>query len=637
MIPQALGAEIQRAPPDRVGRLAGALVRFSASLKLTFVLLAHLTAALTCAVYLETAKGREFAQWYVYGRQWLIGLLVALAVNVAAATVVRFPRRWSQAGLVIAPVGLMVLLAGFIQTLIQGIEGRLILWQGETAQTVSLPHRSQITLLARRGKDVQSTELGFSPGPVDWRSDEPLDFGEVDGMGVKVLRFYRHARYQTEWVADETGLGKAAIQVAVPDAQTGGSAERWCVPVLFDSPSVKGQPDVSVGKVSVASLRDEFLKPPALKPGSRGVLSAHYKDRVYPIPVDGNTGKRVPLGDSGLTVEIVEYYANAKSDKGKFSSEGVQPKNPLLQLRIHAPGKEQPISEIAYANHPFLNFGAIHKKQDCPVKFWYHHPDVKPTSGAEFLQTPDGKLYCRVGDGRAYQPRGEVKPGDRIALAADREIALLHYVPHARREGTFVPVELADGETTEAEAAALVEVTSPDKTEQFWLGRNDARLGVRQLQRPGGGPLIVTFGYEWRPLGFSVKLVEFQKEANSDSPSDVSCVSQVQLTEPTQDPDVVSADNPLREIATGRPLKYGTCTFYQSGFRELPGWVFLSVLRVTSDPGWLLKCLGGAMLCAGILLTLCLGIFGRRRRARVPEAVRGSPDPAQARTEGLQE
>jgi len=600
-------------PLGAVRRLAGNLARWLASLKLTVALGVLLAAALACALFLEAARGREYAQWHVYGGAWFIGLLGVLAANVAAAALVRFPRRWSGAGPAIAAAGLVALLAGCIQTLVQGIEGRLILWQGETAETVHLTHRSQLTLLSPRGKDVQSTELGFSPGPADWPSEEPLDFGEVEGMAVKVLRFYRHARYQEDWVADEQGLGKPVIQVAVSDSQGRGSGERWCVPTVLRGPPVAGEPGLSFQQASVQSLRDDFLDPPPLKPGSRGILSVHYNNRAQRIPVDGNLGKKLPVGDSGLSVEILDYYANALSSKEQFSSEGAEPRNPMLRLLVHLPDQTKPLPQIAYASQPFVSYEAI-KKLVCPVKFWYHHPDVAAASGAEFLQTPDGKLHCRVGAGGACQSRGEVHQRDRIAVSADCQLTLLRYLPHARREGTFTPAERAAGETTEAEAeaAALVDLTAGDWSTQFWLGRNDAQLGVRKLQTPGG-PLVVTFGYGRYPLGFSVKLVDFQRDTNPDSPGGASCVSRVHLCERTQDPDVVSADNPLREISTDRPLHYGTFTFHQSGFRPLPGGVDLSVLRVTSDPGRPLKYSGGAMICGGILWMLCLRAFVRRR------------------------
>jgi len=613
-------------PRGGVRHPVGALVRLAASLKLTIVLSVLLAAALSGAIFLEAAKGREHAQWYVYRSAWFIGLLGVLAANVAAATLVGFPRRWSRAGLAGAAAGLVVLLAGFIQTLVQGIEGRLVLWQGATAQTVNLTHRSQLTLLSPRGKEVKSTELCFSPGPADWRGDEPLDFDEVDGTAVKVLQFYRHARYQAEWVADEAGLGKPAIQVAVSDRRGRALGDRWCVPVLFRSPPVAGEPNLSIEQASVQSMRDDFLEPPPVKPGSRGILSVHYKNRVYRIPVDGNTGKRLPVGDSGLTVEILDYFANAKASNEQFSSDGTEPKNPMLRLLVYVPDQQKPVAEIAYANEPLVNYELI-KQQKCPVKFWYHHPAVTAASGAEFLQTPDGKLCCRVGAGGAYQARGEVKQGDRITVSPDRQMSLLQYIPHARREGTFAPVELAPGETTEAEAAALVELTAADKTEPFWLGRNDAQLGVRRLQTPDG-PLIIMFGYARYPLGFSVKLVDFDRDANPNSASGASCVSHVYLSEGAQDSDFISADNPLRTVSTGSPLRYGAFTFHQSGFQQLPGRVDLSILRVTSDPGRLLKYSGGGMICGGILLMFCLSAFARRRHSQAEEGRRRPASPS---------
>ncbi len=311
-----------------------------------------------------------------------------------------------------------------------------------------------------------------------------------------------------------------------------------------------------------------------------------------------------------MTVEIVEYYANAQSRKeGKFSSEGTEPKNPMLQLRIHAPDQKEPVSEIAFAKYPFMNHGSI-KKQASSARFWYHHPAVKPATGVEFLQTPDGKLYCRVGDDGVYHPRGEVKEGDRIAVSADRQIALVRHIPHARPEGTFTPIELTPGETTEAEAAALVELTIGDRSERFWLGRNDVQRG-RKLQTPDG-PLIVLFGYERVPLGFSLKLVDFQRDKTSDSAGDASCVSHVSLSEGEQAAAVVSENDPPREISANSPLRYGAFTFYQSGWRQLPNKVDLSVLRVTSDPGRILKYSGSAMICGGILLMFCLRVLMRR-------------------------
>ena len=93
-----------------------------------------------------------------------------------------------------------------------------------------------------------------------------------------------------------------------------------------------------------------------------------------------------------------------------------------------------------------------------------------------------------------------------------------------------------------AEAAALVEFTTAGRSTQFWLGRNDSQLGVRKMETPGG-PLVVMFGYERYPLGLSVRLADFHREANPESTSPTSCVSQVQLAERAGDSEGVAAEN----------------------------------------------------------------------------------------------
>jgi hypothetical protein len=76
-----------------------------------------------------------------------------------------------------------------------------------------------------------------------------------------------------------------------------------------------------------------------------------------------------------------------------------------------------------------------------------------------------------------------------------------------------------------------------------------------------------------------------------------------------------TGDLPAREISTDSPLKYGAFTLHQTGFQKLPG-VDLSIMRVTSDPGRLLKYAGCAMICGGILGMFCVRVFARRPAPR---------------------
>ena len=163
-------------------------------------------------------------------------------------------------------------------------------------------------------------------------------------------------------------------------------------------------------------MQEDFLKPPEKDLDPCGVLSLHYAGRVRRIPVGANIGKKIDLGDGKVSVEIVQYLPNAKVDANRhLGSEGNAPANPLLELRIRVPDQKEPIRKLAFAHYPFQNFEDLHGPT-CPVKFCYHHPACKAPAGVEFLETPDGKLYCRVGIGGKYRAAGEVHAGDELEL-----------------------------------------------------------------------------------------------------------------------------------------------------------------------------------------------------------------------------
>lgn len=574
-------------------------MRWLASLQLGVILIVLLAAVLAGATFLEAAKGREFVQWHIYKSQWFIGLLAIIAANVFAAAAIRFPWKKRQIGFLVTHAGILVLLAGSIQTFLSGLEGTLSVVEGVSADSILMPNRCVLRAI-RSGQDGRqlSTELAFSPGPSDWAAGKNLDFGEADGLGIKVTGFYRHARDDVRWIADDEGPGDPAFRFALlgPDGKM--LDEDWLASKAFGGPVPIGPVSLQLSPISTESMVADFLEPPTDGLGEGGILSMHYKNQMHRIPVQENVGRKVPVGDSDVLVEIAEYLANAVPDNGgRFSSRGDTPRNPLLELRIHLPGNDEPLRQIAFAKFPFLNLDGVHGGQ-CPVKFWYHHPAGSAESGAEFVRAPDGKLYCRVGMGGKHHARGEVKAGDQIELAAGFKVALLDYLPRARRQVTFAPVELAPGETGGPEPAVQVEVTVAGTTEQLWLRRNDQQYGFRKFPTAEGA-LTLLFEYEYRPLGFSLKLHDFQREPNPGRMGNASFRSSVQLTDLDQEIDE------KREISMNQPLVHGKFSFYQSSYQELPDGREASILTAAYDPGRFLKYLGSLMLCVGTCIMFC--------------------------------
>ena len=66
---------------NRARHIAGALFLWLSSVKLTMVLLSFVGAAVACGILLGISNGREWAQWYVYRREWFLALLVALSAT----------------------------------------------------------------------------------------------------------------------------------------------------------------------------------------------------------------------------------------------------------------------------------------------------------------------------------------------------------------------------------------------------------------------------------------------------------------------------------------------------------------------------------------------------------------------------
>ena len=207
-----------------MGKLADALLRSLASLKLAIVLLLLFAAVLLAAIFVDMAKGRDYARWYVYDQSWFLALLGLLALNILAAAVVRFPWKKSQIGFVITHAGLLLLLFGAVQTLgvqvfgIQifggGIEGTLALQEGETGERMVLRDSSRFRVewldqQAGHGVDPHGRPplaFTFRPGPVNWTQGKSLDFGQLNGVAFKVTGFLAHARMMENWLSNPAEL-----------------------------------------------------------------------------------------------------------------------------------------------------------------------------------------------------------------------------------------------------------------------------------------------------------------------------------------------------------------------------------------------------------------------------------------------
>jgi len=122
------------------------IFRFCASLKLAVVVIALLILELAIATFYEARFSAEAAQLRVYGSPFFVLTLAALAVNVLAAAVIRFPWTRRQSGFVVTHLGIEILLAGCLASFLYGVDGQVALRPGETADQISL--RRELVVVA---------------------------------------------------------------------------------------------------------------------------------------------------------------------------------------------------------------------------------------------------------------------------------------------------------------------------------------------------------------------------------------------------------------------------------------------------------------------------------------------------------
>ena len=213
---------------------------------------------------LESANGREYAQWYVYKSPWFMALLGLLALNILAATMVRFPWRRGHRGFLLTHAGVLVLLAGAMLTFVAGVEGQLGLEEGQSGDTLVMTDRSQLT--RRLGTDTRTgspRRSSSSPDRPTGRKARPCDLGSVGGVQLEVLKFYRHARSEEQWVEDPSAAGSPAVQLALTSADGTPMVQQWLAADPFADEVFFGPVRLAFQRASAASMLEDFVNPPS--------------------------------------------------------------------------------------------------------------------------------------------------------------------------------------------------------------------------------------------------------------------------------------------------------------------------------------------------------------------------------------
>ena len=419
---------------------------------------------------------------------------------------------------------------------------------------------------------------------------------------------------------------------------------------------------VTFSDVDRPELVDDFLKP-AMSAGKEGVARFRYADRsgrtrVFDWPLAGQAGQSVVLPESDLRVTLSEVLEFPTETRGLDRILGEDP-IPIAMFKIQR-GTAEAVTHMALANLPMVP-NVIPSADDPsaapkPPLVMIHYmvtPVLDPKTNGRFGQIdvvagPDHALSYRVlGRGKEgtteLRAAGPVSKGESIlAFGGNPNMPMTirfevdDFLPAGVEKDIYVPIELPKGKMGEGIAACRAEMTVGNETKELWLRRSiSLDPPAPQVVAFRDAVYAIAYDVDRKPLGFDLKLDDFEVGFEPGTEQPTKFVSEVRLDDPSQE----IKDQP-HTISMNHPLYHRGYTFYQSRYQpdidphtDRPTGRFQSIFQVAINPGRPIIYAGCVMVILGAFVQFYMraGIFtdcGKRERERAAARARAQETKA---------
>ncbi|MDR3618899.1 MAG: cytochrome c biogenesis protein ResB [Paludisphaera borealis] len=412
--------------------------------------------------------------------------------------------------------------------------------------------------------------------------------------------------------------------------------------------------------VDKPGLLEDFLKPP-LEKSAAGVARFRYadkngKEQVYDFAVDQPVGTALTLPESDLNVKL-EKLAHFPTAEGGLSRVVGEDSIPIAMFQVRK-GEGAEVEHIAMGSMPMFPNVIPRPSADggkpAEALVSIHlmvPPDLDPKTNGRFgqidvLAGPDHALYYRVfGRGkegkvelRSSGPLAQHKWIDAFGAAAGAVMTIgfqvEDYLPAGVEKQIFEPLFLPKGQMEQAMPACLVELTVGDQSKEIWIQRSESLESPSFRPVPFGDRLYeVAYDVDRRPLGFELKLDDFEVGFEPGTEQATKFVSKVRL----DDPSTGVRDKPYT-ISMNEPLTHRGYSFYQMRYSPIVDprtnqrtGQFQSVFQVGSNPGRPIIYAGCLLVVMGAFVQFYMraGLFtdgGKREREQAARKA-GLPIP----------
>lgn len=595
---------VRRRNPFRPSGFGGRVFDFLASLRLAVLLLTTMGLVCIAGTIYESSYTARLAQRLVYRTPWFDFLIVMIFLNVLFATLARFPWRLIKTGFVITHLGVMTLLFGALVSHRYGVEGQMMLNEGETRDRIQLS--TSFIGIQKIGDPIRHR---FDAVEVEWGHPSPekpqvYDFKDL-GLKAIVTGFLPDSEWVEAW-KDNGPEENPAIHFAIENSGMGQMAEGWLAPNMPSSQSMNLGPASITARemLDQAHLEHELSAVPSPATSELGFLQIKVKKdgRIQQIDVQQAMKAPVVIENTSCSIKVLEQMNAAYlNESGVLVNDPSRPSNPLVIYEVYQNNERILPREIEYANFP--DFGMMHAQGEVesPVEATYIPGKNAKSSNAEFalLIGPADQLHWKVTTSAGEASSGPIALGKAIPMpmmTAGMSLVVDQFYKRAWREENLVQKPIKKGEF--GTRAARLELQDQNGNQaQVWAEMYSPREVVL-----GGNRYQIRYQNDEQPLGFAIQLKDFRlRHYPGGEVRPMSYESDVKVISQAENGESLVRDNIT--IQMNEPLDHGGFRIFQSSYIDQPrGDPRISIFSIAHDPGVNIIYLGSIILCVGIVI-----------------------------------
>ena len=583
------------------------ILRFLGSLTIAVPLLITIAVVLAWGTIYEASFGTAAVQRFIYHSWWFQTLLGFLAVNLALAALERWPWRLSHLPFLLAHLGIICILLGGIVGGTFGIDGQMIIPEGEAEHTLQIPENVLVVHQPNPGlHQIIPTNFETQAWVHEPRATFPV---VIDGRSIQLTV----DQYFPDAITEE-------------EVTDGGSQEQLAVHLLLNHQEqedalwlVAGDPErfgAGWGDAHVLAMRpatdEEFTGLTTAAPSgpARGVLTLTVpRAKPQEIPVPEQMNQAMAIRGTPYQITFKEYFPDFVITEKGPATRSDQPNNPAVAFVLMGP--EGTDAYLLFALHP--DIAGMHGwKHVIPAQASYRHSAsaMLPPNAIVLVQSPAGKLVAVM----TGQP-GQRQLVDAVTVNTAYTHPWLGYEWTADQVYHHAQINQRVANRGNEIKAEMVHVVAQEGSQS-----HAAWLGLRELEEfpIGREPILVEYRPAQHELPYTVKLLDFRKVMYPGIDMAAGFESDVELSDPQHGVML------MRTIKMNHPLKYRRFTFYQSSYIEGPTQT--TVLSVRNDPGTPLVYAGFLIVILGVVAMF----VGRRPAAALKRRTKQRPSARRA-------